>query len=181
MKAYLYLANGFEEIEAVGTVDILRRAGIEVETVSIMDKREVTGARKVKVVADMLFEQAQYADVDILILPGGGPGTKLLGAHEGLKTKLRSFYEQGGWIAAICAAPTVFGKLGLLEGKSAVCYPGMEDELLCADTPDEKVVVDGKIITSKGPGTCFEFAFKIVEVLIGKEVVSKLKSDMVIG
>ncbi|MCX7749333.1 MAG: DJ-1/PfpI family protein [Clostridia bacterium] len=181
MKVYLHLADGFEDIEAIATADILRRAEIDVKTVSITGKKEVTGAFKTKVVADILFEDADYDDTDMIILPGGMQGTKALEGHSGLKEQILSFSTQDKWIAAICAAPTILGKMGLLEGKAAICYPGLEQQLSGAAVTQESVVVDGKIITSRGPGTVFQFGLKLVEVLKGKELADILKGKMLIG
>jgi len=181
MKVCLHLANGFEEIEAMSVVDILRRADIEVEMVSIMGIREVMGAHQIQVMADSLFENVDYKDVDMMILPGGGLGTKNLGEHIGLKEQIMKQAQAGKWIAAICAAPMVLGKLDLLQGKKATCYPGCEAELRGAELTKDRVVLDGNIITSRGPGTTFDFSLKIVEVLKGKEIVATLKEQMVIA
>ena len=127
-----------------------------------------------------MFEQADYANTDMLILPGGQPGTKNLSEHAGLKVQLLKFSSQKKWIAAICAAPTVLGKHGILEGISAVCYPGCEKQLIGAEiNSEDSTVVDRNIITSCGPGTAFQFAFKIVEVLKNVEIVRSLKKDMI--
>lgn len=181
MKVNLFLAEGFEEIEAISVVDILRRAEIEIETVSITNKREVKGAHNITVLSDILFEQADFSKVDMLILPGGQPGTKNLSEHAGLKVQLCEFSMQKKWIAAICAAPTVLGKHGLLDGVSAVCYPGYEKQLIKAKINcEDSTVVDKNIITSQGPGTAFQFAFKIVEVLKSLEVANSVKEKMII-
>jgi len=178
----MHLADGFEEIEAISVVDILRRADIKVQMVSIMGKKEVVGAHHIGVMADVLFENVDYKDVDMIILPGGGQGTQNMAEHVGLNEQLTKQFMSGKWIAAICAAPTVLGKLGLLTGKSAVCYPGCESQLTGADiSSSASVIVDGKIITSRGPGTSFEFALKIVELLKGLEVANSLKSQMIIA
>jgi len=133
------------------------------------------------VLADSLFETVDYRDVDMIILPGGGLGTKNLGEHLALHEQILKHAQAGKWIAAICAAPTVFGKLGLLEGKKATCYPGCESELRGAEVTKDSVVLDGKIITSRGIGTTFEFALKIVEIFQGIEKVAILKEQMVIA
>lgn len=179
MKTLLFLADGFEEIEALATVDILRRAAIPLLTVSIKKQKNVVGKHGVPVTADILFEEIDTEDVGMLIIPGG-PGVGLLNQHEGLKNLVRQYDRKGKWIAAICAAPTIFGKLGLLEGKKAICYPGLEGDLKGACvSEDEVVVLDGNIITSKGPGTTFDFAFKIVEVLKGLGKVEEVAKSMV--
>lgn len=181
MKVGLYLADGFEEIEALSVVDILRRANISVEMISIMGKKEVVGAHQITVLADELFENVNADQLDMIILPGGGVGTENLGAHLGLQAQLANQYKAGKWIAAICAAPTVLGKLGLLQGKQATCYPGCEAQLTGADLSTTSVVVDEKIITSRGPGTSFAFSLKIVELLKGQEVAKQLQQGMIIG
>lgn len=180
MKVYLQLADGFEEIEAISVVDILRRGNIPVEMVSIMGKKEVVGAHNIVVVADVLFEQVDYSEVAMIILPGGGLGTKNMAEHIGLGEQIIKQSTTGKWIAAICAAPTILGKLGLLTGKVATCYPGCESQLIgAAVTNPASVIVDGNIITSRGPGTSFDFALKIVEVLQGREVADGLKREMI--
>ena len=182
MKVGLYLADGFEEIEAISVVDILRRANIEVKLISIMGKKEVVGAHHVSVITDQLFENVDHEMVEMIILPGGGPGTEKLAAHIGLNQQIAKHVMADKWIAAICAAPTILGKLGLLEGKKAICYPGCEVQLRGADVSSvARVLVDGKIITSRGPGTSFEFSLKIVEVLRGKDIANQLQEQMIIA
>jgi 4-methyl-5(b-hydroxyethyl)-thiazole monophosphate biosynthesis len=180
MKVYLHLADGFEEIEAISVVDILRRADIDITTVSVTGKREVVGAHKIPVIADVLFENVDYSFANMIVLPGG-QGYKTLEEHTGLKDQMSSFSVQDKWIAAICAAPAILGKMGLLEGKSAVCFPGFEQHLRGAVNPQENVVVDGKIITSRGPGTALEFGLKIVEIIKGIEFANPIKGEMLIG
>lgn len=181
MIVCLHLADGFEEIEAISVIDILRRADIAVQIVSLMGKKEVVGAHHITVIADVLFENVNYADIDMMILPGGGGGTQKMAEHAGLRQKLTQQAINGKWIAAICAAPTILGNLGLLVGKSATCYPGCESQLTGAIVgTSQSVIVDGKLITSRGPGTSLEFGLKIVEVLKGLELASDLKEQMVI-
>jgi len=182
MQVCLQLADGFEEIEAISVVDILRRADIPVQMVSIMGKRAVVGAHQVTVMADVLFENVDYNDVDMIILPGGGGGTQNMAKHTGLKQQLTKQAMDGKWIAAICAAPTIIGQLGLLVGKSATCYPGCESQLTGANVgTSPSVIVDGKIITSRGPGTSLAFGLKIVEVLKGLELANNVKDQMIIA
>ena len=166
-KVTLFLADGFEEIEALGTVDILRRAGIPVTTVSITSDRNVTGAHNVTTVADTVFAEVDFSTTDVLVLPGGMPGAKNLNEHEGVKRKIKEYAEKGKVVAAICAAPMVLGGLGLLEGKKATCYPGFEPGLIGAKVTGEKVAVDKNIVTGKGPGLVFEFALELVETIAG--------------
>lgn len=167
-RVALFLANGFEEIEALGTVDILRRAKISVETVSVTSEKKVEGAHGISVVADKTFDEFNSADIDVLVLPGGMPGAKNLNEHDELKKLLKEFAENPDKnVAAICAAPMVLGGLGLLDGKKATCYPGFEPELIGAKVTDEKVVEDENIITGKGPGLVFDFGLQLVETIAG--------------
>lgn len=175
---YLFMADGFEEVEGLTVVDILRRAGVALKTVSIMGRRQVVGAHGIEVVADCLFEEIQES-AEMLILPGGIPGTPNLKAHAGLEKLIQASAGKGAYLAAICAAPTVYGELGLLKGKRATCYPGMEDGLLGAEVSCESVVADDKFITSRGVGTAIEFALKLVEVLKGKEEADRIATAIV--
>ncbi|MDR3268879.1 MAG: DJ-1/PfpI family protein [Tannerella sp.] len=179
-KAYLFLATGFEETEAIGTADVLRRGGVQLTTVSITGKLAVAGAHQITVVADQLFEEADYADADALILPGGGPGSQMLNGHEALKKQLVRQYEQNKWVAAICAAPLVLGGLGLLKGKKATCYPGIEPQLTGAILTDAPAVTDGNIITGKGPGLVFDFGLAILTALQGAEVANGVAGDLLL-
>jgi len=176
MLAYLFLANGFEEIEAIAPIDILRRANINIQTVSISNTKEVTGAHGIIIHADLLFTEAHFSINEMLILPGGMPGTKNLDAHQGLKKILSEQSEKGGKIAAICAAPSILGKMGLLKGKEAICYPGFEEALSGVVISRSLVVKSGNIITAKGAGVAAEFALKIVEELKGKSESEKIAS-----
>ena len=175
---YVHLAEGFEEIEAMTIVDLLRRAGIETETVSITGRLPVTGAHGVKVVADILFEDAVYGDCELIVLPGGMPGSTNLDAHEGLREKILAFYNQGKKLAAICAAPLVLGHAGVLAGKKATCYPGVEKELTGAILSEDIVVSDGGVITSRGPATAIVFALAIIEDMKGKEAADGIAAGL---
>ena len=148
-KVYLFLADGFEEIEGLTVVDLLRRAGIEIVMVSITGELSVTGSHRITVLADALFDETDCSDADMLVLPGGMPGTKNLLEHKGLDVLLREYALTNGKLAAICAAPRVLGTKGLLKGKNATCYPGNEDALLGAHVVNAAVVLDGNTITSK--------------------------------
>ncbi|MDR2848008.1 MAG: DJ-1/PfpI family protein [Bacteroidales bacterium] len=167
-KVFVFLAEGFEEIEAVGTIDILRRGGLSVTTVSITANHIVTGSHGIAVTADALFEKADIAGGDMLVLPGGMPGASNLNVHKGLQEQLKKYAAEGKKIAAICAAPLVLGGLGLLQGKKATVYPGYESTLKGAEYVKTKVVTDGNIITGRGPGFVFEFALAIVAELQGQ-------------
>ena len=175
---YVHLADGFEEIEALTIVDLLRRAGVETETVSITGRLPVTGAHDVKVIADILFEDAVYSDCELIVLPGGLPGATNLDEHDGLKEKIISFHNQGKGLAAICAAPLVFGHAGILDGKKATCYPGFEKELEGAETVTDAVVSDRGVITSRGPATAMPFALAIIEEVRGKETADEIAGGL---
>ena len=174
----LFLADGFEEIEALATVDVLRRAGVQVTTVSINPTELVTGAHGIPVMADVVYELAEFAEADMLVLPGGMPGAANLDAHEGLRAALSAHAEAGKWLAAICAAPMVYGHMGLLNGKNATCYPGFEGELAGATYTAAPVEKDGNIITGKGPAVVLPFAYALAETLVGEEVVAQVKAGM---
>lgn len=171
---YLFLADGFEEIEGLTVVDMLRRAEIEITTVSITGKESVNGAHNIEVKADGLFEEYDYETADMLVLPGGMPGTRNLAAHEGLVNLLKEFREEDKALAAICAAPSILGEQGLLKGKSVTCFPGFEDKLLEANPTGHKAVTDGNIITGKGMGTAIDFSLEIIQFLKDKETAEKI-------
>ena len=179
----VYLATGFEEIEALTTVDILRRAGVDVQTVSIGDELTVCGAHGIKVCADILFPQADHDACDMIVLPGGLPGATNLEAHGGLMAQVEAFASSGRNVAAICASPgMVLAPHGVLEGKEATVYPGMEDRLTAGGaTPvDQGAVTAGNIITGKGPGFATEFALAILEKLAGKETADDVAEGFLV-
>ena len=179
-NVYVFLATGFEEIEALTPADILRRAGIDVKLVSVTGSEIVTGARGINVKADVLFENIEKDWADLLVLPGGMPGTVNLLAFEPLMNLVKEYNEKGERIAAICAAPTIFGKNGLLQGKKATCYPGMEGDLIGADACEESVVTDGNITTSRGMGTALDFSLELLTLLSGsKEKADKMAEAVV--
>ena len=177
---FVFLADGFEEIEAITPIDVLRRAGLNVQTVSVMDKQTVSGAHGIPVVADKMFVDIHSEDAEMLLLPGGLPGATNLDAHQGLSDMIMAFASEGKALAAICAAPLVFGNRGLLQGKKATCYPGFEGYLTGAEYTAALVETDGNFITAKGPGAAMDFAFAIVEKYCGIEKVNELKSGMMI-
>ncbi|MDR2511889.1 MAG: DJ-1/PfpI family protein [Bacteroidales bacterium] len=177
-KVSLFLADGFEEIEAVATMDVLRRAGIAVETVSITGMSPVTGAHGIVVNADTLFEAAIFDDSDMLVLPGGMPGTLNLQNHSGLKDVLINFDNKRKFIAAICAAPLILGELGMLEGREATVYKGYEEHLLGADYDASSLKLDGHILTAAGPYWTINFALSIVAILLGKNKAELLCYEM---
>lgn len=177
---FVFLAEGFEEIEALTPVDVLRRAGLSVQTVSIMDEQAVAGAHGVPVLADKMFAEINPEDAEMILLPGGLPGATNLDAHEGLSRMILEFADAEKPLAAICAAPLVLGNRGLLQGKKATCYPGFETYLQGAEYTAALVEQDGNIITGKGPGAAMEFAFAIVEKYCGIDKVNELKQGMMI-
>lgn len=178
-KVGMMVANGYEEVEMLTVVDLLRRAGMTCDIISVTGKKELTSSHKVTVIADLLFEDADFDSYDALVIPGGMPGTTNLGAHAGVCEQLKKAYADGKLIAAICAAPTVFGKLGLLEGKKAICYPGMEDQLTGARVTYEPAVRDGNIITSRGMGTAIDFGLEILAYYEGREAAAELAEKVV--
>ncbi len=177
---FVFLATGFEEIEALTPVDVLRRAGLDVQTVSVMNEQTVAGAHGVPVVADKMFAEINPEDAEMILLPGGLPGATNLDEHAGLSELIMKFAEAGKPLAAICAAPLVLGNRGLLQGKKATCYPGFETYLSGAEYTANLVEVDGNVITGKGPGAAMEFAFAIVEKYCGIAKVQELKQGMMI-
>lgn len=178
---YVFLAEGFEEVEALTPVDVLRRAGLPVKTVSVTGVLTVNGAHGVPVVADMVFEEVKEGDAEMIALPGGLPGATNLDAHEGLGKLIMTFAEAGRPLSAICAAPLVYGKRGLLKGKKVTCYPGFEKYLEGAEYTAALVEKDGNFITGKGPGAAMAFSFAIAEKYVGAEKVTELKQGMMIA
>ena len=177
---YLFLGTGFEEVEAVATIDVLRRAEVELTTVSVMGERSVAGAHGVRIEADKMFDEVEFLNSDMLILPGGMPGTLNLEAHAGLANLLREQNKKGRWIAAICAAPSILGKMHLLRNLQAVCYPGFEDQLEEAFVSKERVMVSGNVVTSRGPGCTIEFALQLVAILKGEDVAKAVAEGMLV-
>ena len=176
-KIYVFLADGCEEIEALTPVDLLRRAGDEVVTVSIMEKKKIISAHGIQIKADAKYEKTDFSDGDVFLLPGGGVGTENLENHDPLRSLLLAKAGDGKHIAAICAAPRFLGALGLLKGRKAVVYPGLEDHLIGAVPQDVPTVTDGNITTGRGPGAAADFGFELVRVLHGEEAVTKLKQE----
>lgn len=180
-KVGMMVANGYEEVEMLTVVDLLRRAGMTCDIISVTGEKALTSSHKVTVAADLLYEEADFDSYDALAIPGGMPGTINLGAHAGVCEQLKKAYADGKLIAAICAAPTVFGKLGLLEGKRAICYPGMEDQLTGAVVTYEPAVRDGNIITSRGMGTAIDFGLAILTYFEGEAPAAALAEKIVYG
>ena len=178
-KVLIFLAESHEEIEALTVVDLLRRAKIDIETVSITGNRQVTGSHGITTTADKLFEEVDFTQADMLVLPGGMPGTLNLEAYGPLMDQVKAFNAAAKYIAAICAAPTVFGRAGLLKGKKACCYPDMEGDLLEAQVSYDPVSVDGNIITSRGMGTAIEFGLTIIETFQGSQAADAMAAKIV--
>lgn len=178
-KVSIFLADGFEEIEGLTVVDLLRRADIDITMVSIMDTKKITGAHDIVIEADELYKDMNFSNMDALVLPGGMPGSKYLGDHSELVELLKSFNEDNKLIAAICAAPSVLGVNGILQDKKATCYPGFEDKLEGATFIKEPVVKDQNIITSRGVGTAIDFALAIIESLKDKKAAKEIAESII--
>lgn len=180
-KAAIFFADGLEEIEGLTVVDMFRRAGIAIDIVSITGNKAITGSHQIMIQADQLFEDMDFDDMDMLILPGGMPGTKHLRAHGPLCELLKKAAQDGRYVAAICAAPSVLGELGLLSGHKATCYPGFEGRLEGAQTTTDAVVVDGNRVTSRGMGTAIEFAAELIALLKDRKTAEDLKKSIIYG
>jgi len=179
-KVFVFLANGFEEVEALTPVDVIRRAGAEVITVSVENSIEVCGAHNIKVLADALFDEMDFQEGNLFVLPGGMPGAENLKKHLGLNKLLKSQQAKGKYLAAICAAPMVLGNLNLLDNKKATCYPGFEKYLGKAVFTGMPFETDGNIITGKGIGTAMEFSLELVKILFGVEKRDALAARMMV-
>lgn len=176
----LFLATGFEEIEALGTTDILRRGGVRVFTISITGSLEVKGAHNIPVIADILFEDADFDRADAFILPGGIPGSNHLNTCTRLKELIVKKNKENKLLAAICAGPMVLGGLGLLKGKRATCFPFFEPTMTGAIMSAKGVEQDGNIITSKGPGFVFEFGLAILRNLRDEEIEQEVSEALLL-
>lgn len=179
MNIAVHLAEGFEEIEAISIIDVLRRAGFSVRIVSVTGNQQVKGAHEIVVQADKLFEELDYNLIDMLILPGGMPGTRNLQAHQGLRDRIKEFHKNNKPLGAICAAPLVLGDLGILKGKKATCYPGFEEELKGAQVTGNAVEKDGNIITGKGAGVAIDFAIEITAMLKTRSFAEELRAKLI--
>ena len=175
---YMFLADGFEEIEALCPLDLIRRAGIEIKTVGV-GSDFITGAHGITVRADLADNEFKYDNVDMVFLPGGMPGTLNLAKSDTVVNAINEASSSGAYIAAICAAPSILGDMGLLRGKEAICYPGFEDRLTGATVSDKRVVLDGKILTAAGMGVALDMGLEIVKIFCGKEASEKLRSAVI--
>jgi 4-methyl-5(b-hydroxyethyl)-thiazole monophosphate biosynthesis len=179
IKIGIFMADGCEEIEGLTVVDIARRAGLTIEMISITDTKQVTSSHKVTFQADTTKAEADFDSYDAIVLPGGMPGTIHLDEDETVGRVIREFASSGKLVAAICAAPSVLGQAGLLDGKKATCHPGFEEKLTGAECSTDMVVCDGNIITSRGMGTAIPFALEIVRYFLDDAAVDKIKTGLV--
>ncbi len=178
-KIAVFLADGCEEIEALTVVDMLRRANIEVVTVSITGQKEIQGSHNIRFFSDTTYEEAQMPSFDGVVLPGGKVGTQNLGKHEGVVATVKDFASQNKLVAAICAAPSVLGQNGILRGRRATCNPGWEEHLAGAVLSEENAVVDGNIITSRGMGTAIDFSLAIIGKFADEETLANVRKGIV--
>lgn len=179
-KIGIFMADGCEEIEGLTVVDLVRRAKLEIVMISISDTKEVTGSHGVKFMVDALASEVDFASLDGIVLPGGMPGTVHLGESKTVNRVIREFASEGKLVAAICAAPSVLGAAGLLQGQYATCHPGFEEKLTGAVTSTDAVVMDGNIITSRGMGTAIDFGLAIIRFLTeDEELLDHVKKGIV--
>lgn len=178
-KIRIFLAEGFEEIEALTVADICRRCGLDVQLVSIAEERWVSSSHQVTVQADLLFSQVDFSEVDMLVLPGGMPGTRNLEAHEGLMAQVDAFHAAGKYIGAICAAPSILGHRGILKGRQACAYPGFESYLEGASVTEGPVEISDHVITSRGMGTAIDFGLTIAGIFCGRDKAKELAESIV--
>lgn len=178
-KIAIFFAEGYEEIEGLTVVDMCRRAGIQIDMVSVTDSLQVTGAHKIPVIMDKMLADVDFDELDMIVLPGGMPGTRNLEKVPVLMEQVKAFAAAGKYIAAICAAPSVFGHLGLLEGKTACCYPGFEEQLTGAEVTYNPCEADGNIITSRGMGCAIDFSLKIIEKLENDDKASEIGRQII--
>ncbi|MDU7337568.1 MAG: DJ-1/PfpI family protein [Clostridium sp.] len=174
---YLFLANGFEELEAFTPIDLLRRANVPVQTVGVGGK-QIVGAHQIPVIADVEESEISLSDLDMVILPGGLPGTPNLEKSQIVKDAVMAAYEKGAYVAAICAAPSILGHMGLLKGRRATVSDGFVSEITGAEYTGELVTMDGKIITGRGPMASVAFALQLVDLLADKHAAEKLRNLM---
>jgi 4-methyl-5(b-hydroxyethyl)-thiazole monophosphate biosynthesis len=178
MQILFLMADGFEETEFVTPFDYFQRAGFEVALASVSGNADVTGAHNLKIRADFPLDTAA-SNFDAILLPGGGPGVKNLKASADVEKVILDFYAKGKKIFAICAAPLVLSKAGILADKTVTCFPGCEGELVCKKFSEDRVVVDGNIVTSRGAGTAEEFAFECIAQMGGREICEKIRKQVV--
>lgn len=175
---YMFLADGFEESEAIVPLDMLKRGGVDIKTVSITDNNIVNGSHGIAVMTDITVSEMTDEPLEMVILPGGMPGASNLRSNEAVVKAVTETYNNGGYVAAICAAPYILGELGLLKGKKAICYPSFEDRLVGAEVVIDDVVCDGNVITAIGMGAALKFGYALVSVLKGNDVAYKIAKSI---
>lgn len=180
-RVYIFLADGLEEIEGLTVVDILRRGKVDISTVSVEGRKQIEGSHGIRLETDCVLEETDFGDAAMFVLPGGMPGTLHLGACTKLTDMLVKANEEKKLIAAICAAPSVLGDLGILSGKEAVCYPGFEDRLKGAVIGDRNVVVSENVITSRGMGTAIPFALTLLSIMKDKDTADQIGEGIIYG
>lgn len=178
-KVGVFFGTGYEEIEALTVVDLLRRVNIETLCISIDNQKQVMGSHNINVDMDAGIDEVDFESLDMIVCPGGMPGTKNLEACDKLTEQIKSFYEKGKFIGAICAAPMIFGHMGLLESRKACIFPGMEENLIGAEVVYDEVAQSEHVITSRGMGTAIAFGLKIIENLLDKETADNLGKKIV--
>ena len=175
---YVLLAEGFEEVEALTPVDLLRRAGVDAKLVGVTGEM-VPGTHGIGIQTDLTMDQADWDQAEMIVLPGGMPGTNNLYADKRVTDAVRKCYDEGKYVAAICAAPTILADLGLLKGKRVTCYPAMEKEIQGAVITRAPVTVDGNLITSRGVGTAIDFALELIQILEGRAKAEEIAESIV--
>ena len=178
-KVYIFFVDGFEDIEGLTVVDLMRRAGIDIQTVSIKETKEIRTSHGIDLLTDRTFGECDFSDADMLVIPGGMPGTKYLEEYKPLTELLTDFYQNGGKVAAICAAPGIFERLGFLKGRNATSYPSVMEQLKSARTSLEPVVVDGNVTTSRGLGTAIDFSLSLIGQLEGSAKAEEIAESVV--
>ena len=178
-KIAVFFAESYEEIEALTVVDMCRRADIQTEMISVTDSLTVIGAHAIPVKMDKMLSEVDFDALDMIVLPGGWPGTPNLEKVADLMEKVKVFAESGKYVAAICAAPSILGHLGILEGKTACCFPGFEEELTGASVSYNSCEVDGNIITARGMGCAIDFSVEIIRVVSGSEKAEEIASKII--
>lgn len=177
-EVLVFAADGLEEVECLGVVDLLRRAGIDTRIVSVNGSQWVTGAHNISIRADEGFDPMECRRAKLLFLPGGMPGTRHLAEHEGLKEELEAAFRENRRIAAICAAPSILGDMGILNEKRAVCFPGFESHLKSAQLVTDKVITDGTVTTSKALGCALDLGLELIKLLRNEELAEQIKKEI---